>query len=213
MKCFSLILILFSILPLWAQVGINTNTPSATLDVQGSTLIDESLYLEAPGNSYEIRGSKFLIKTTANEILEYDIAASKYGPINTAQFVFRNTSTNGLQDYDTKISINDYIVTVQGYYFTAQGSTNVLLHSNLADENIEGYQIYAYPNVVTNTWFLRAFVNDSTFRSGPGFTDNPIDLFLNLVIYRQRFIAKTLTGINVNMNNSETGNAPLPVGF
>ncbi len=196
------------------QVGINTNNPQATLDVQGNVKMDASLYLENPGNFEEIRGSKLLILSTTKEILEYDIAQSKYGPINYARFAFRNTSTNGLHDYDTKISTKNYIVSVQGYYFTAaNNNTNVLLRSNNANENIEGYQIYAYPNEVTNTWFLRAFVNNSTFRSGTNFVENPIDLFLNLIIYRNGFIAKSLSSITVSMGNVETGIAPLPPGF
>lgn len=198
----------------WSQVGINTTTPAATLDVQGYVKIDNSLFLENPGNYLEIRGSKFLIQSTTSDILKYDITISKYGPINYAQYIFRNTSTNGLQDYDTKISTEDYIVTVQGYYFTAaNANTNVLLHSNTTDENIEGYQIYAYPNPSTNTWFLRAFVNGATFRSGNPFVNNPIDLFLNVIIYRTGFIAKTLEPVEVNMNNNETGTAPIPAGF
>ncbi|MEX0995453.1 MAG: hypothetical protein WDZ45_00230 [Flavobacteriaceae bacterium] len=198
----------------WGQVGINTLAPSVELDVQGSVKIDEKLYLENPGNSTQIRGSKLLIQKTDEEIIEYDIDQSKYGPINYAQFIFRETSTNGLRDYDTKISTLNYIVTLQGYYFTAQNNnTNVLLKSTINENHIEGYQFYAYPNPTTQTWFIRAFVNNSTFRSGTGYNENPIDIFLNIIIYRNGFIAKTVNPISVNMNNAETGTAPLPAGF
>lgn len=195
-----------------AQVGINTDFPSADLDVRGDVKIDKELYIENPGNSFQIRGSKFLILSTENEILEYDIVASKYGPINYARFAFMNTSTHGLRDYDTKISATDYIVTVQGYYFTAAGNnTDVLLHSSASNSNIEGYQIYAY--VKGGTWWLKAFGNNSTFRSGNPFTDKPIDIFMNLIIYRRGFIAKSLPDINVDMNLNGTSTAPLPAGF
>ncbi len=213
MKLLLYIPLVFFFITASGQVGINTHNPLATLDVQGNVKMDESLYLENPGDFDEIRGSKLLILSTTNEILEYDIAQSKYGPINYARYIFRNTSTNGLRDYDTKISTIEYIVSVQGYYFTANGNTNVLLRSNIDTANIEGYQIYAYRNQTTNTWFLRAFVNNSTFRSGTNFVDNPIDLFLNVIIYRNGFIAKSLDNITVNMGNLETGVAPLPAGF
>ncbi len=197
-----------------AQVGINTQTPSTELDVQGSVKIDEKLYLENPGNSTQIRGSKLLIQKIDEEIIEYDINQSKYGPINYAQFIFRETSTNGLRNYDTKISTQDYIVTLQGYYFTAENNdTNVLLRSNENENFIEGYQFYAYPNPATETWFIRAFVNNSTFRSGAGYNENPVDIFLNIIIYRNGFIAKRVAPISVNLNNTETGIAPLPAGF
>ncbi|MCR9181573.1 MAG: hypothetical protein NXH73_01490 [Flavobacteriaceae bacterium] len=214
MKNLLILCLLFTAVPLWAQVGINTQTPSTDLDVQGSVKIDEKLYLENPGNSTQIRGSKLLIQKTDEEIIEYDIDQSKYGPINYAQFIFRETSTNGLRNYDTKINIKKYIVTLQGYYFTAENNnTNVLLKSNENENYIEGYQFYAYPNPATETWFIRAFVNNSTFRSGTGYNENPVDIFLNIIIYRNGFIAKTIDPISVNLNNSETGTAPLPSGF
>lgn len=214
MKYHILLPLLLLSLPFWGQVGINTLTPSAELDVQGSVKIDTKLYLESPGNSTQIRGSKLLIQKTDKEIIEYDINQSKYGPINYAQFIFRQTSTHGLQDYDTKISTEDYIVTLQGYYFTAQNNnTNVLLKSTIDENHIEGYQFYAYPNPATQTWFIRAFVNNATFRSGTGYIENPVDIFLNIIIYRNGFIAKTVTPVSVNMGNTENGIAPLPAGF
>jgi len=214
MKNLYILCSIFISLPFWGQVGINTHTPSTELDVQGSVKIDEKLYLENPGNSTQIRGSKLLIQKTDKEIIEYDINQSKYGPINYAQFIFRETSTNGLRSYDTKISTKNYIVTLQGYYFTAENNnTNVLLKSNENDNYIEGYQFYAYPNPATETWFIRAIVNNSTFRSGGGYNENPVDIFLNIIIYRNGFIAKTIDPVFVDLNNSETGTAPLPLGF
>jgi hypothetical protein len=201
----------------WSQVGINNTNPTATLDIIGDVKTDGSLFLENPGDFNQIRGSKLLIKSPTEEILQYDIAQSKYGPINYAEFVFRGLSKDGLHDYDTKISINDYIVTIQGYYFleTVSNDTDIMLHSNISNDNVEGYQIYAYANPVTQTWFLRAFVNNSEFhtRIGSVFLNTPIDMFLNIIIYRNNFITKEHSKITVNMNNAETGTAILPTGF
>ena len=201
----------------FGQVGINTNTPNFLLDVNGSTKIDNSFYLEKPGISNQIRGSKLLISLQDNSIVQYDIDQSKYGPINYAEFIFRELSKDGLQDYDTKISITDYIVTVQGYYYleAGTGDTDVMTNSNNGNDNIEGYQIYAYKNISTNTWFLRAFVNDSEFRTrlGGSFGSTPVDMYLNLIIYRRGFISKEVNSISVDMNGNETATAPLPAGF
>ncbi|MCW5519460.1 hypothetical protein J1N09_06400 [Aureitalea sp. L0-47] len=215
-----LLLLLFIILlnsSLSAQVGINTTTPDYTLEVNGTTMIDNGLYLEKPGVSNQIRGSKLLIALQSNEIVQYDIDQSKYGPINYAEFIFRDLSKDGLQDYDTKISIDDYIVTVQGFYYLEAGSgdTDVMTNSNNGNDNIEGHQIYAYKNTTTNTWFLRAFVNDSEFRTrfGTTFGSTPVDMFLNLIIYRKGFISKEINSISVDLSGNETGIAPLPAGF
>ncbi|CAM3414887.1 hypothetical protein [Aequorivita lipolytica] len=197
-----------------AQVGINNPNPTATLDVTGSVLVGKNLYLENPGEFPEIRGSQLLIKKTDEQVVKYDIDQSKYGPINYVQFVFRNTNTIGLQNYDTKISANDYLVTVQGFYFLVNGtnSTNITIHSNIAEDNIEGYQIYAYTDNSTQTWHIKGFVNDSTFRNDAN-ADTAIDLYINLIIFRNGFIAKPLENVYVNMNNQETKTVPAPTGF
>src|SRR5690606_22599783 len=109
------IFIFFQSFSLMGQVGINNRNPTATLDVNGSVLVQRNLFLEYPHAFSIIRGSKMLIEKTNDQIVQYDIEKSKYGPINYAQFVFRNTNKEGLQDYDTKISTTDYLVTVQGF--------------------------------------------------------------------------------------------------
>lgn len=214
------LLTLFTILtitPFWAQVGINTTSPSSALHVVGDVITDDGVYLENPGDYSQIRDSKFLISLQNTDIVQYDISISKYGPINYAEFVFEELSADGLQDYDTKISINDYIVTVQGYYYleAGTGATSVMVHSTIVDDNIEGYQIYAYKNTVTQTWFLRAFINNAQFqiRYGNTFVNTPVDMYLNIIIYRNGFISKELNSISIDMGNLETGTAPLPTGF
>lgn len=201
----------------FAQVGVNTTNPQADLEVIGDIKMDYGLVLENPGDNIQIRGSKLLINTMDNRLLEYDITSSKYGPINYVEFVFNDVSTNGLLDYNTQISTTEYLVTVQGYYYleAQTGDTNVMLHSILDNDNIEGHQFYAYANPVTQTWFIRALVNNSQFvtRDGSTMTNSSIDLYLNTVIYRKGFISKSQAPITVDMGNLETGIAPLPVGF
>lgn len=218
MKNIYIFLIIFlSFKPVCAQVGINTTTPSTTLDVVGDVKLNNSLYLENPGDNSQIRGSKLLIRSTTNDLLKYDITASKYGPINYAEFSFNDLSTNGLYDYDTKISTTDYIVCVEGYRFHDETptETSVMPHSLISNDNIEGYQIYAYANTTTQTWWLRAFVNNSEFtvRQGSSYEVTTIDMILNIIIYRRGFIAKSQTPINVDMGAVDSGTAPLPTGF
>ena len=217
MKAIYFILILFSTMTAIAQVGINTLTPNADLEVNGN-IKTGGLFLEDPGDNNNIRGSKFLVRSASNELMRYDINTSKYGPINYAEFVFSSLSTDGLLDYDTKISTAEYLVSIQGYSFGIVGSGrtgSVMPHSKNDDMNIEGYQIYAYKNTTTNTWFLRAFVNDSEFQrsTGGGYSNTSIDLYLNVMMYRKGFISKEQPDITLDMGNLTTGTAPLPTGF
>jgi hypothetical protein len=201
-----------------AQVGINSIEPSKDLEVDGNVLLDDGLYLEDPGDNTNIRGSKFIVNTVGNELSRYDINISKYGPINYVEFEFSNLSSDGLLDYDTKISTTDYLVSVQGYSCGIAGAGrtgSIMPHSLISDDNIEGYQIYAYPNTTTNTWFLRAFVNNAEWqKSGPtSYVNSEIDMWLNIMIYRKGFISREQSPITVDMNNLPTGVAPMPTGF
>ena len=196
-----------------AQVGVNTDTPQATLDVVGAAKIDDKLFLENPGNSDVIRGSKLIIEKTDRSIVQYNIDVSKYGPINYAEFVFRNTPKAGITDYDTKISTANYTVSVQGYYFRENGSNNTSTHIVSTDGNtvVEGYQVYAYKNTGTNTWFIRCLVNDGYFEGAN--TSANLDIYMNLIIYRKRFIAKEVGNFYINMTQMESGTLGKPPGF
>ena len=218
MKYFYLILLVFlCVIPINAQIGINTNTPTADLEVVGDVKTDGSLFLENPGDNTQIRGSKLLIRSTGGDILKYDINASKYGPINYVEFAFRNISTDGLQDYDTKISTTDYFVSVQGYSFqdAQTGDADVMVHSLVSADNIEGYRIYAYADAVTLTWHIKAFANNSQFqtRQGNVYVNTEVDILMNIMIYRKGFISKAQIAIPVDMGDVDTGTAPLPPGF
>lgn len=199
------------------QVGINTDSPTADLEVVGDVIIDDKLFLENPDAFSQIQNSKLIVNSVSDNFLKYDINVSKYGPINYVQYDFTDLSTDGLLDYDTKIPTNDYTVTIKGYYFLGaiDGTTSIVLDSLISNNNIEGYQIYAYPNGSTNTWFLRAFINNARFQAddGSNYFNTSIELFLNVIIYRNGFITKDIGDIIVDMGNSETITVPLPAGF
>lgn len=199
---------------LMAQVGINNPNPQATLDVNGSVLVYEHLYLENPGDSDQIRGSNLLIQKTNGQIVQYDIDQSKYGPINYVQFVFKDTNTNGLKDYDTKISATEYLVTVQGFYFLKAGTTDtsITIKSTVDNTKVEGFQVYAYIDNRTNTWHIKGFVNNGKFQNNL-LADTSIDLYMNLIIFRNGFIAKPLENVVVNMGQQETKTVNVPSGF
>jgi len=197
-----------------AQVGINTDEPQADLDVNGNTKIDNKLYLEAPGDFREIRGSKLLVEKTDKSIVQYDIENSRYGPINYAELKFEDVRNIGVQDYDTKISITDYSVTIQGFYVRGEnGETNVVSSSNSGDQYIEGFQVYSYKDNSTNTWHIKAFVNNSIFRHGNN-TNLLVDIYLNLIIYRNGLLAKEGPFWTISAGNRVTrGVLGKPPGF
>lgn len=213
---FLLFIVLINPFKIIAQIGINTTDPTAMLDVNGTTIIDEKLFLENPGNSNQIRGSKLIIEKTDESIVQYDIAISKYGPINYAELVFNNTSRFGISDYNTKISTDDYIVTVQGYYFVEHGtgSTSVITASNGATNTVEGYQVYAYKNTTDKKWYIKCFINNKGIFRTSANAVTTIDLHMNLIIFRKGFLAKEVDGYSsFDVKKKTTGILAKPPGF
>ncbi|RXG17595.1 hypothetical protein DSM03_102472 [Leeuwenhoekiella aestuarii] len=211
-KIFILVTCICAALKVSAQVGINTTNPSTDVDVNGFTIIEKKLYLEDPGESTQIRGSRLLIQRTDNSIVQYNLDISKYGPINYAELVLKATNKNGVEDFDTKIPIDPYNVTLQGYYFLDNNNngTSVITQSTNGDDKIEGFQAYAYKG--STTWHIKVFVNNSIFRVA-GNNDIKVDIYINLIIFRKGLLAKEMNAVEVDLENKINGTAELPSGF
>lgn len=218
-KLFLFTLLLMQSLWLVAQVGILNNSPAATLDVVGNVLVQQKMYLEAPGSFTSGPDAKLLmIDPNAGSVIKYDITNSSFGPLNYAQFIFRNVNEKGLNGtgrnsgYDTKIDATKYTLAVHGFYFlkTGTNATSVyLLSGSGGGTSIHGQQFYAY--IDGTTWRLKGFVNNSQFYEAGAKTN--IDLYMDVIIYRNEFITKVVGVQNVDMGASTTKTVPLPIEF
>lgn len=213
-------ILLFHSILMIGQVGINNENPVADLDVTGSVLVREKLYLEDPGSFTNLATTKLLLIKDNGGIIKYDVEGSEFGPLNYAQFIFTNTNTRGLTGgFDTKISADKYTLVVQGFYFNDDGDTNVSLRKTTGsptsnrERYMEGHQFYAYVEGtgVNRTWRIRAFVNNSSFYLSSA---SQIDLYMDVIIYRNNFITKIWgTPQTISLGSGTTGTAPLPAGF
>ncbi|HLS29269.1 MAG TPA: hypothetical protein VK021_00285, partial [Flavobacteriaceae bacterium] len=73
----------------YAQIGINTDTPTETLDVDGKTIVRERLYLENPEDA-EIQHQELLVKRIDKSWALHNVNTAKYGPVNYTQIKFEN---------------------------------------------------------------------------------------------------------------------------
>lgn len=208
---------LFSILfiqslGLLAQVGINNQSPNATLDVNGDVLVQDKLYLENPGKYIQDPDSKLLmINDDTGEVIKYDVENSVFGPLNYVQFVFNNVSNFGLDGgYNTKIDATNYTLAVHGFYFNIDGNTNISFRSVDSNTYVEGHQFYAY--VQGGVWWVKGLVNNSQFYTNNNLS--AVDIYMDVIIYRNDFITKIWdTPQTIDMLESPTQTAPLPAGF
>lgn len=200
-----------------AQVGIGTDNPQATLDVNGSFEIHENgkLYLENPG-LYTNQGSSSLMLVkdlTDNTLKKFDPAAMPFSSVSFTSYFFDNVDEKGLISYDTKINADRFHVCIGGYrVLRYDGNTSISLSgsqgTNGSINYLPLYNARAYVNPTTNTWILTFQPN-----GGRAFESN-FDLYLNVTIYFKNFLTKTNTPIIVNMNANTAGNgsAPAPEG-
>lgn len=210
-----LLFTLFFVQSIWlvAQVGINNINPTASLDVTGNVLVQKKLILEDSRNYTGETSSKLLMIHNDGSIIHYNIGSSSYGPLNFVQYVFRNTSYNGLTGgYNTRIDASKYTLAVHGFYFVRSydGNGNVSFRSAAGSRYVEGQQFYAY--VQGGTWRIKALVNNSRFYIGYDLAN--VDIYMDVLIYRNNFITKVgNTTQAINMGGQQTATAPLPNGF
>jgi len=227
--------VLFASTALRAQVGIGTTTPNANcaLEVVGNVKTTQKVFLETPKLATQINGTQLLVATSTNELKKYNVSNSKYGPVNFVNFVFNNLNTEGLQDFNTKIPANNYIISLQGYQFLDQTPSNLYPDSvylidsdytpkpngnyNFNKDFVNGLVSRAY--VKNGVWWLQFYVNYSSFyasnsNASPAFIGKvKVNLTINALIFRKNLITSSGGPISVNMSGNTTATAAKPTGY
>ncbi|WP_312300807.1 hypothetical protein [Chryseobacterium sp.] len=206
-KIISTVLLLSTMIPIHAQstgnVGINTSNPEKELTVNGTmktsgmTLKDPIEKL-GPDENYS-----FLIKSPApdNKITSYNdsFVPTSPAPINLIQFKItcNNDDKDWIDEYDTKINSNKFLVVIASHGFTQP------VYTVTAPWITPMPDIFAYSS--NGTWKLRAdYVGFSTDDALPKGVWT-----LNLLVF-DRAYAKEFNSIQT-VNTTGTGAAPAPL--
>jgi hypothetical protein len=200
------------------KVGINTDKPTETLDVNGNTYTN-SLYLRNPGEPTMTGGS--FLATSENALQLYDPKLESSGLFNYIKLTLTGVSGAGITDYDTKIDANNFLVILHNYSFKLNdNSTNVMLDygNNGVNDNRQGS-----PDVVAfksnGTWHIRAKFTDSriiaTNTTPPSRTYNNFTVDLYLMAYKRLITKQNINDINADLggNDGSTQTINKPSGF
>lgn len=198
---------------LYAQVGIGTETPTETLDVNGTFKIHEGgrLYLENPGYYNDSDGvSIMMVKDkTDNNLKSFNPETAPFAAVTYTSYFFDNVDEKGLVEYDTKIDGNKYYLNVGGFLVHKHdGGTSISLTGSTGSNGTINYlPLYNSRAFVKNgTWHL-------TFQPNSGRTfESNIDITLNVTIYYNNFLTSVNEPIvyNMNANTAGTGSTPAP---
>jgi hypothetical protein len=200
------------------RVGIKTDKPTETLDVNGKTYTN-SLYLRNPGEPTMTGGS--FLATSENALQVYDPNLESSGLFNYIKLSLTNVSGAGITDYDTKIDANNFLVVLHNYSFKlSNGNTNVMLDygDNGINDNKQGS-----PDVVAfksnGTWHIKARFTDSRIiantSSGPSRDYNTFTVDLYLMAYKRLITKHNINDVNADLGgtNGSAQTINKPSGF
>ncbi|MDQ1096113.1 MULTISPECIES: hypothetical protein [Chryseobacterium] len=208
----SLALLLFAAFIGRAQttgVGIGTNTPTHTLEVNGNMKLSGDLYFENPGNhTGNSADSYLLVRDNSDQVLKrYVPATARYSAINSTVYFITNINPQGLSNFDTGISSADYYVVIGGFIIRGvNNNSNIkLTQPGNTNQYIPQYSCRAF--VQNGTWRIEFMPNN-----GRVFDQNP-EIRLSVSVYRRDMLTTVNNTITVDMgaNTAGTGSAPAPV--
>lgn len=200
------------------KVGIKTDKPAETLDVNGKTYTN-SLYLRNPGEPTMTGGS--FLATSENALQLYDPNLESSGLFNYIKLSLTNVSGDGITDYDTKIDVNNFLVVLHNYSFKLNnGNTTVVLDygNNGVNDNKQGS-----PDVIAfksnGTWHIKAKFTDSRIiaNTSAGLVRNynnfTVDLYL--MAYKRLITKHNIHEINADLGgtNGSAQTINKPSGF
>jgi len=187
-------------------VGIGTNTPTHTLEVNGNMKLSGNLYLENPGNyTGKASGSYLLVRDNSDKVIKrYVPATSAYSAINSTVYFINNISTSGVTDFDTRIPAEKYYVIIGG--FIVRGINN--------DSNIDIVESGSLANYIPQ-YSARSFVENGTWRikftpNNSRIFDRTAEIRLSISAYRRDMLTTVNSQITYNMNGDTSGNASVP---
>ncbi|AZA78083.1 hypothetical protein EG347_11415 [Chryseobacterium sp. G0186] len=200
------------------KVGIKTDKPTETLDVNGKTYTN-TLYLRNPGEPTMTGGS--FLATSENAMQLYDPNQESSGLFNYIKLSLTGVSGLGITDYDTKIDANNFLVILHNYSFRLDnGNTNVMLDygDNGNNDNKQGS-----PDVIAfksnGTWHIKARFTDSriiaNIAGGPSRVYNNFTVDLYLMAYKRLITKHNIGDVNADLGgtNGSTQTINKPSGF
>lgn len=200
------------------KVGIKTDQPAETLDVNGKTYTN-SLYLRNPGEPTMTGGS--FLATSENGLQLYDPTLESSGLFNYIKLTLTGVSGNGITDYDTKIDANNFLVVLHNYSFKLNdNSTNVMLDygNNGINDNMQGSpDVGAFKK--NGTWHIKARFTDSriiaTNTNPPSRTYDNFTVDLYLMAYKRLITKQNISDVNADLRGTDGSAQTLdkPSGF
>lgn len=205
MKKFILLLFGAGTLSLQAQVGINTEDPKATLDVQGNVIVGETSFTDS-GYSVVVRdNSTGELKRVGNA------GQNNSAPINLITFKLQNVAGDWVKNYYTGIDPSKYTVVVtEARFYTDERGTVQLFPGDTSNAKYNPEHVYAtieQGNNKKNQWTLHAdFVGGGPNKNARGTWEITCLVINNSLV-------KVLKNVEYNFGGRPDFNGSTPPGL
>ncbi|MEO4006676.1 hypothetical protein [Flavobacterium sp. CAU 1735] len=183
----------FLSLTCFSQVGIGTNTPGATLDVNGNLKI--RTVSGVSGISDNIDRLAIDTETKEVKVVRTETSTGSAFSMNYLVYYLNNTNEDWVRNFNTKISAADYTVVVVGSAF----DQNLMAND---DTDYNPINVYAFKE--GGTWRISA-----DYLSGRTHVVTGGQWKIYCLAINNR-VLKTIPSVTVNMKGTENGSAPNP---
>lgn len=197
-----LLLGIIAVLPISAQVGINTTNPRTTLEVAGDAMISGAIQIGNYNALSDGEESTFLIQDSQDEIKSVDVSNPTGEALAYVQeYIITNPDEDWVFDFDTGVDANDFVLIVISSYFNLELNTSS--STGAADNSSLPYTATFIKN---GTWHIIA-----DYPMVANLDPTAIGTWTLSTLIFSRDLSKQLGSIDIPMSNSTSGSASSPI--
>ena len=201
MKNLLIIIFLFTIGHITAQIGIGITAPQTDLHVNGDILVQSSFKL----GSLDVVNSidedfKLITRSTSSSpvgrITELDVNARSVAPVNVVDYSFTDISLDNLTDVDLQFDTGKYVVAVSNFRYVGDAITKLPAGATFTVGN---FVVRTFES--GGTWHLE--IKNRHLDLDPS---DSVEYYVTLAVYDKSFF-RNMPTISTNLGGINSGSA------
>jgi hypothetical protein len=187
---------------LFSQVGINTETPRAALEIGGDMIVTGNVAIGTLNPLLDADTSTFLIQDNYDYIKSLDVSNPTGAALGYVQeYIITNADEDWVREFNTGINANDYVL------IAISASYDIELDISTSTNAIDNYSLpYTATFVKGNKWHIIA-----DYPMVANLDPNAIGTWTVKTLIFSKDLSKQFGSIDIPMANATTGSAVSPL--